>query len=89
MDRMVLTKFISAPDGGKPAFYRMAELYFATQAQMEQSLGSKEGQATVADLEKFATGGVTPPGTGRQHCCHWRRIIKSHSRRPTRTEAAL
>jgi uncharacterized protein (TIGR02118 family) len=37
----------------------MAELYFTTQAQMEQSLGSAEGQATVADLQKFATGGVT------------------------------
>jgi len=59
VDRLELTKFVSAPDGGKPAYYRMAELYFATQAQMEQSLGSNEGQATVADLEKFATGGVT------------------------------
>jgi uncharacterized protein (TIGR02118 family) len=59
VDRLELTKFISAPDGGKPAFYRMAELYFATQAQMEQSLGSAEGQAAVADFENFATGGVT------------------------------
>jgi uncharacterized protein (TIGR02118 family) len=59
VDRGELTKFISAPDGGKPAFYRMAELYFATQAQMEQSLGSAEGQAAVADFENFATGGVT------------------------------
>jgi len=59
VDRLELTKFISAPDGGKPAFYRMAELYFATQAQMEQSLGSAELQAAVADFENFATGGVT------------------------------
>ena len=57
--RIELTKFVAGPDGGKPAFYRMAELYFTTQAQMEQSLGSVEGQATVADLPKFATGGVT------------------------------
>ena len=57
--RIELTKFVAGPDGGKPAFYRMAELYFTTQAQMEQSLGSAEGQATVADLPKFATGGVT------------------------------
>jgi uncharacterized protein (TIGR02118 family) len=57
--RVELTKFVAGPDGGKPAFYRMAELYFTTQAQMEQSLGSAEGQATVADLQKFATGGVT------------------------------
>ena len=57
--RIELTKFVAGPNGGKPAFYRMAELYFTTQVQMEQSLGSAEGQATVADLPKFATGGVT------------------------------
>ena len=57
--RIELTKFVGGPDGGKPAFYRMAELYFTTQVQMGQSLGSAEGQATVADLPKFATGGVT------------------------------
>jgi uncharacterized protein (TIGR02118 family) len=57
--RIEFTKFVSGPDGAKPAFYRMAELYFTTQAQMEQSLKSPEGQATVADIPKFATGGVT------------------------------
>ena len=59
LQRLEMTRFSGAPDGGKPAFYRMAELYFASQAQMEQTLGSAEGQATVADLQKFATGGVT------------------------------
>ena len=59
VDRLELTKFISAPDGGKPAFYRMAELYFATEVQMEHSLGSDEGKAAVADFENFATGGIT------------------------------
>jgi uncharacterized protein (TIGR02118 family) len=57
--RIELTRFVAAPGGGAPAFYRMAELYFATQAQMEQALGSPEGAATVADLPKFASGGVT------------------------------
>ncbi len=57
--RIELTKFVAAPDGGKPAFYRMAELYFATQAEMEQSMGSAEGEAMVVDLANFATGGVT------------------------------
>jgi len=57
--RIELTKFLTAPDGGAPAFYRMAELYFANQADMEETLGSVEGQATVADLSKFASGGVT------------------------------
>lgn len=57
--RLELTRFVAGPDGGKAAFYRMAEVYFASQAQMEQTLGSPEGKATVADLPKFATGGVT------------------------------
>jgi len=59
VDKLELTKFVAAPDGGKPAYYRMAELYFSSEEQMEQTLGSPEGQATVADFEKFATGGVT------------------------------
>ncbi|MGB3223683.1 MAG: EthD family reductase [Desulforhopalus sp.] len=57
--RVELTKFVAAPDGGKPSFYRMAELYFTSQADMEKSLGSVEGQATIADIQNFATGGVT------------------------------
>jgi len=57
--RIELTKFISGPDGTKPAFYRMAELYFSTRQELEQTLASPEGKATVADLAKFATGGVT------------------------------
>lgn len=59
VDKMELTKFVSAPDGGKPAYYRIAELYFARPAEMQQSMGSPEGQATAADLANFATGGVT------------------------------
>jgi uncharacterized protein (TIGR02118 family) len=57
--RIELTKFAAGPDGAKPAYYRMAELYFPNEAQMGQALGSPEGKATVADLAKFATGGVT------------------------------
>ena len=59
VDRLELTKFVAGPDGGKPAYYRMAELYFTNQAQMDETLGSPEGQAVVADLQKFATGGVS------------------------------
>jgi uncharacterized protein (TIGR02118 family) len=57
--RAELTKFVGAPGGGKAAFYRMAELYFANQAEMDKALGSAEGQAAVADLPNFASGGVT------------------------------
>jgi uncharacterized protein (TIGR02118 family) len=58
VSRAEFTRFESGPDGAKPAFYRMAELYFTSRAQMQQSLGSPEGKATVDDIPKFATGGV-------------------------------
>ena len=54
-----LTRFLAAPDGGAPAYYRMAVLSFADQQQMDCALSSEEGQAAVADLTNFATGGVT------------------------------
>ena len=57
--KLELTKFLSAPDGGKSAYYRMAELFFPGSAEMQQTMASSEGQAAVADLSNFATGGVT------------------------------
>ena len=57
--RLELTRFGAGPDGSKPAYYRMAELYFPTEAQLQTTLSSPEGRAAVADLAKFATGGVT------------------------------
>ncbi len=59
VDKLELTKFISAPDGSKSAYYRMAELHFPDQAGLQQTMSSPEGQAAVADLSNFATGGVT------------------------------
>ena len=59
VEKLELTKFISAPDGSKAAYYRMAELSFSDGEQMQQTMASPEGQATTADLANFATGGVT------------------------------
>ena len=59
VQKLELTKFISAPDGGKAAYYRMAELFFAGPAEMQETMASPEGQAATADLGNFATGGVT------------------------------
>lgn len=58
VSRAEFTKFMPGPDGAQPAFYRMAELYFSSAAQLQQSLSSPEGQAAVNDIPKFATGGV-------------------------------
>lgn len=59
VDRLELTRFTPGADGDQPAYYRMAELYFPTEEQMQSTMSSPEGEATVADLPKFATGGVT------------------------------
>lgn len=53
------TKFLPNPDGSAPVYYRMAELYFESQADMQQALNSPEGQAMAADKANFATGGAT------------------------------
>ena len=59
VSRLELTQFSPGPDGRKPGYYRMAEIYFENEARLEAELASREGQAAVADLPNFATGGVT------------------------------
>lgn len=38
LDKMEFTKFLPGSDGAAPAFYRMAELYFSTPENMQQTL---------------------------------------------------
>jgi uncharacterized protein (TIGR02118 family) len=57
--RIELAKVVGAPDGGTPAFYRTAELYFDDVAHMNSVMATPEAQRTVADLANFATGGAT------------------------------
>jgi uncharacterized protein (TIGR02118 family) len=57
--KIELSKVIGTPDGSAPAFYRQAELYFDDLDHLKSVMGSPEGQATVADLPNFASGGVT------------------------------
>ena len=56
--RLELTKIFGTPDGQKAEYHRMAELYFTSIEQMQETMSSPEGQATVNDLSNFATGGV-------------------------------
>jgi uncharacterized protein (TIGR02118 family) len=53
-----LTKFEPASTGGKPAYYRMAEIYFVSREAMVETMGSPKGQEVIDDLLNFATGGV-------------------------------
>jgi uncharacterized protein (TIGR02118 family) len=59
LQRYERAKIVATPDGSEPPYYRIAELYFEDMEQLQQSLASEEGQATVADVQNFATGGVT------------------------------
>jgi uncharacterized protein (TIGR02118 family) len=51
VERLELTLFGPGPDGSKPAYYRMAELYFPNEAQLQTTLGSPAGEVTVAAIE--------------------------------------
>ena len=57
--RFEASRVVGTPDGGQPPYYRMAELWFDSQEAMQASMGSAEGQETVADIGNFATGGAT------------------------------
>ena len=57
--RFEATRVLGTPDGGEPPYYRIAELWFDSQDDMRAAMGSEEGQATVADIPNFATGGAT------------------------------
>lgn len=59
VEQIVLFKGMAGPDGSAPPYYRVAQLFFADAATMGEAMGSAEGQAAVADLASFATGGVS------------------------------
>ena len=48
----------STAAGEQPPYYMIVGLYADTRADMEAILASPAGQATVADVPNFATGGV-------------------------------
>ena len=49
----------SATPGEDPPYYLIVGLYAESREAMEAILNSPEGQAAVADVPKFATGGAT------------------------------
>jgi len=57
--RFEASRVVGTPDGSEAPCYRVAELWFDSQEDMQASTGSEEGQATVGDIAKFATGGAT------------------------------
>ena len=57
--RWTVGKVQGTPDGKPGAYYYFADLFAESREAMEAILASPEGQAAVADVPKFATGGVT------------------------------
>lgn len=59
VQRFEASRVVGTPDGGEAPYYRIAELWFDSQDALQATMASPEGQATVADIPKFATGGAT------------------------------
>jgi len=51
---------VQGTPGGEPSpYYYVADLYMESREDFEQLLSSPEGQAAVADVPNYATGGAT------------------------------
>jgi uncharacterized protein (TIGR02118 family) len=46
--------------GGEAPYFAVFEADFPDQATMIAALGSEEGRAVMADVDKYATGGMLP-----------------------------
>jgi uncharacterized protein (TIGR02118 family) len=53
-----LTRFVSNLDGSPPAFYRQAELYFKSMADLQKGVKTPGFKKVADDLKNFATGGL-------------------------------
>jgi uncharacterized protein (TIGR02118 family) len=54
----ILVKFTSNADGSKPAHYREAELWFASQEALKAGMATDGFKAVAGDLKNFSTGGT-------------------------------
>jgi uncharacterized protein (TIGR02118 family) len=50
---------VATPDGGTPPYYRVVELYFASEEELAASLATPAGRAPGEDVPNYATGGAT------------------------------
>jgi uncharacterized protein (TIGR02118 family) len=59
LKKWTIGKVQGTPDGKPAPFHYVADLYMESRADFEQLLASPEGQAAVADVPNYATGGAT------------------------------
>jgi uncharacterized protein (TIGR02118 family) len=55
--KAVLIKFAKNADGSKPAHYRMAQLWWPSEAAMKAGMGTPGFKEVAGDIPKFSTGG--------------------------------
>jgi uncharacterized protein (TIGR02118 family) len=59
LKKWTIGKVAGTPTGQPAPYYYVADLYMESRDEFEALLASPEGQAAVADVPKYATGGVT------------------------------
>ncbi len=59
LKKWTIGKVLGTPDGKPSPYYYMADLFVESRQAMEAILASPEGQAAVADVPNYATGGVS------------------------------
>jgi uncharacterized protein (TIGR02118 family) len=59
LKKWTVGKVQPGPPGTPSPYYYIADLYAENRAAFEELLASPEGQAAVADVPNYATGGVT------------------------------
>lgn len=59
LKKWTVGKVTGSADGKPVPYYYIADLYLENRAAFDELLASPEGQAAVADVPNYATGGVT------------------------------
>ncbi|MEO1999607.1 MAG: EthD family reductase [Planctomycetaceae bacterium] len=59
LKKWTIGKVQGTPDGQKPPYYYVADLYMETREDFDTLLSSPEGLAAVEDVPNYATGGAT------------------------------
>ena len=59
LKKWTVGKVTGSADGKPSPYYYIADLYLESRAAFDELLASPEGQAAVADVPNYATGGVT------------------------------
>ena len=59
LKKWTIGKVQGTPDGQPAPYYYVADLVMESREDFERLLASPEGQAAVADVPNYATGGVT------------------------------